>query len=250
MLGPINNASTPLIPAAFSRILAQFVGVSNLVDRVITFSVQSLYESNDSNIRWGPPDGSAHRLFNDYEQSFLSSQTVYSSLERHFMQGLVSHAAVGSPYRIKGGTISPLYRFGNLTDGLSAVQENPYSHRWLGCLDCTSLQIKLNVEQMCQNLAIRFIRVPSVWFENGNFNAKQIRNVTAVLPSEISWYLNGEYFETNKREPWPQESYDIFTHLYFTDCSSFAQPINSVEVIWNAAPNGMIYFIDEIVVNA
>ena len=51
-----NNVTSALIPAAFPRILSQLDAVSSLVDNVITFTAQAIYQpppkSEMTNVSW------------------------------------------------------------------------------------------------------------------------------------------------------------------------------------------------------
>jgi Domain of unknown function (DUF4434) len=231
-----NNVTSPLIPPNFQRIQAQIHAVSEArVDRVITFSAQALYDAPQTPLPWGPPNNSAKRAWTSYKHQ--------SPLDLAALGGRVQHYAVGAPVTLSCSP-DPDYAKGKLTDGLTGKQD-PYGVHWLGCSRGEfSVDLTHIAHPNVTRLAVRMLSVSQDFYVDGRIPAHR-RNVTVALPDHVTFFVDDREVGKSVRHPWPQESYDIFPHIFQVEGKWEHAKKLHVEF---AVPKGSLVFVDEVIV--
>jgi hypothetical protein len=224
--GPPNNVSSALIPAPLPRLLAQLrCAAAAPVDRVVTFTVEAMYQSPSSPAPWGPPSGDAQRLHTEYSQAVFEP-TPYAALRAAcIVQGRVAHAGLGAAVAALAPPPLPPGQPSALTDGLTGA-EDPYAPAWLGfplqdaaggCSRPVEVVLDLAEQRCFGALGLHALQVPAAWYVDGGAGAAVQRNVSAALPAEARfWVANasatGPWSQAGlalRPQPWAQELYDL-----------------------------------------
>ncbi len=213
-----NNATSALIPAPWPRIAAQLDAVTPTTARTITFTVEAIYESGGTDTpAWGPP--SARRLADDYGDLFRKQSTRSKLLIEAVSGDRVSSIAVGRSVGLVDGSLDQ-----RLADGEVGPQ-SPYSPRWIQGNDSSDLELALSFAAPLRvsGFGAHFLQVPGVWFTAGNVFRPNLRNLTSGiwLPARVDFFIqdssNSTWQDCGRQtvDFWPQEVYDIRTHLAF-----------------------------------
>ncbi|MCE5267922.1 MAG: DUF4434 domain-containing protein [Planctomycetaceae bacterium] len=190
---------SPLIPAAFPRLLSQMEGVSPYVDETISYTVQGMIDKPGSPLPLGEAIYSA-KLGGDY-LDYLAGRGRWPLLAASF-QDNITHQAVGKPVTFAKPPASQ-YSKGNLTDGRLGV-EDMMRPQWLGFeksdLDAT---IDLGESRPIKSLAARFL---------------QYANAGIRLPLRVDFAVsdNGRDFApatTVRMETWPHDKCDYWIDI-------------------------------------
>jgi hypothetical protein len=237
-----NNVQSALIPASFPRILSQLQAVSPLVDKVITFTAQAIYQppphSAMTNASWGPPN--AVREWEAYTSTLGLTGSPAPSLSQQLVlagvQGRVDHAAVGWHVSFaKDSAPDPTMAHGDLTDGLTGGQ-TPWDRRWVGFNPgkdaAVVLELPLDAPPLL-SVGAHFLAVPPLWFTNGDHTKPVARNLTSWLPSKVQWAgsADGTTWQElgliSHTDWWAREVYDIRTEAYVQHLSGPFSSSNS-----------------------
>ena len=187
--GHPNNVTSPLIPAEFSRLQSQLMWVHQAkVHKVITFTAQGMYESPTAHHPWGGANATLN--YNLY-QDFRSGRNAKLQAMAQAMLGSLTHEGIGASVS-STPLPSPTFSRANLTDGLFGPQQ-PFDGRWAAFLgDIPVLWLVkhpgANGTWLLRNVGVHFLRVPPVWFTDGNWNFPQNRNITSDIPARVEFY--------------------------------------------------------------
>lgn len=264
-----NNASSPLVPAAWPRVLAQLAAAAPHVARVITFTAEAMLDAPGSPIPWGPPD--AARLYASLHDAFpiggggaFVPSTPYAALLGDAVgQRAWAHAAVGAA--IAAVAPAPLPSWATtavLTDGACGgpspwssagaatgsserqllqwvawvVPPPPAAHR-------VDIIVDLGTPLRVTSAAVHALIVSPVWYVDGSSKSPVSRNVTARAPTRVvfwgsnsslppgsaQWFLLGE---TPPLEPWGSEGLDVRTEVLLLWLATDA--VGAVRFVWAA----------------
>jgi hypothetical protein len=228
--GPPNNASSPLVPAPWPRVLAQAAAARRAgIADLITFTLEGLYNFDGvGDFVWPAPH--AWDLGSEYSQQGANDagvlQTATLNLTWAGSSGLVGAAYTHTP-------CLPGYCSGSLTDGRTGPA-NPYDARWLGLACGTTHELLLSssddrtgaggtatgirrrrsrrrsdvrrssgsgsapsvtfstksVGKEFRLLAVHALQVPAVWYDDGSASAPHTRNVSAAMPASFTVTFN------------------------------------------------------------
>lgn len=215
--GPPNNVTSPLVPAAFPRILSQVAAAQRAgITDLITFTLEGLFAFVGDGLPWGSPYAAV--LGNAY-----TSQPVNDgpAARRATLNLTMASTLIGAEYATSPCT--PGFCAGDLTDGLTG-SANPFDGRWLG-LACTAGGapfVKVNAINSNDggSLFIQALQVPPTWFLNGNAKEPMQRNITAMMPGTLSVKFEvegGGGWTTEVSPSWPminQTALDVYTDLF------------------------------------
>jgi hypothetical protein len=197
-----NNQKSALVPANFSRILAQLNAVSPFVENILVYTAQGIIEKPDSQAPMGHPD--ATRLYIHYKE-FLD-RTENAKLLIQAIRGSIPHQAVGKPAHLKNQP-SQLYNKGNLTNGhLPAA--NYTAKGWIG-FHKTGLEAIVDMGKLISiyKLAAYFL---------------QYRTAGIDLPHQLKFDISEDGIHFRKvsqifPEIWLNSKYDSWTELIISE---------------------------------
>ena len=229
--GKKDERDSPLVPAAFPRVLSQMAGVSPHVDETISFIVQGMLDKPGSPMPLGEAVYSSRMAAHYLE--FLAGKGRWPLLAASFT-GTLSHQAVGRAVTL---TVSPAekYNKGNLTDGMFGV-EDTMCVQWLG-FEGTDMEalIDLGRTTRIKTLAARFL---------------QYSPAGIVLPARVDFAVsgNGRDFRavaSTTPETWPHNEHDYWIDMAVAGKLNLRGRYVRVRAV-NA---GHRLFVDELLVN-
>jgi hypothetical protein len=215
--GPPNNVTSPLVPAAFPRILSQVAAAQRAgITDLITFTLEGLYRFSGDGLPWASP------YAGDLGSAYFLQPMNYGPTARQATLNLtMTSTLIGAEYTTSPCT--PGFCSGDLTDGLTGPAD-PFDPRWLG-LSCTAGApapfVKVNtINSSGGFLFIQALQVPPTWYLDGNANKPKPRNVTAMMPRslKIEFEFEGDPGWTTEASPsWfmlNQTTLDVYTDLF------------------------------------
>lgn len=229
--GKSNDRSSPLVPAAFPRVLSQMAAVSPSVDETISFIVQGILDEPGSPMPLGEAVYS-QKLAGAYEE-FLAGRGRWPLLAASFTGNLL-HEAVGKAVSIATRPAANLDG-GDLTDGLLGAEDLACAE-WLG-FEKTDMEatIDLGGSTRIRTLAARFLQYAAAGI---------------LLPSRVDFAIsrNGRDFEpvaSITPERWPHDRYDTWIDM----AVARGLDVRGRYVRVQAVNAGQFLFVDELLVN-
>jgi hypothetical protein len=229
--GEKNERDSPLVPAAFPRVLSQLAIVSPYVDETISFIVQGMLDKPGSPMPLGEAVYSS-KMAGDY-LDFLAGTGRWPLLAAS-CTGTLSHEAVGKAVTLTAPP-APKYGKGNLTDGAFGVEDKTAAE-WLGFerRDMEAI-IDLGQTTRIKTLAARFLQ----------------RSAAGIaLPTRVDFAVsgNGRDFAAAASvtpETWPHNEHDAWIDMAVADRLNLRGRYVRVRAV-NA---GQWLFVDELLVN-
>eukprot|EP01062_Namystynia_karyoxenos_P057248 TRINITY_DN4820_c0_g2_i1.p1 TRINITY_DN4820_c0_g2~~TRINITY_DN4820_c0_g2_i1.p1 ORF type:complete len:555 (+),score=150.52 TRINITY_DN4820_c0_g2_i1:66-1667(+) len=209
-----NNATSALVPAPFERILGQLAAVSPLVERVVTFTAEALYQPPHGGAArpWGPP--SAVREYGAYADAFLGSgPSAKAAVSAAAQQGRLPHEAVGRRATV-GGAAEP-----RLTDAATGQQDGNDT-RWVAVQGADfAAQVDMGTQANISSVGARFLQVPAVSFPDGSGMRPTPRGFAAYLPGSVALSLSSDgvsWRDAGELAPrwWPREWLDTRAEVF------------------------------------
>ena len=261
-----NNVTSPLIPAEFTRMMAQWAAVSRAnVAKVISFTMQGMFEEAAAARPWGGPNATYNA--EQYEMLLNKSSLTIRTL-LHAIDGSVLHEGIGS---LLTTSWSPIEGYGNasLTDGKCGPQM-PYSSRWNAYFVEPALPLVITAQRSVpwniSSVALHVLKVPLVWFKDGNWYSPVSRNFSSEFPALVEYFATtgnssvtcdltcvrsqGSPIGSAQDIRLAQTAYDIRSALFPVELGHSMSPIrgNTVVAIVHVDQPSLI-MTDELIIN-
>ncbi len=264
-----NNVTSPLIPAEFSRMMAQWLAVAQAgVAKVISFTMQGMFEQETAKPPWGGPNATYNaRLYESlFRKENGSSHQLLTVLRA--INGSVSHQGIGASV-VSSSVPAAGFDVADLSDGLCGPQ-SPYSSLWNAYFVEPELPLIVTIQRTMPwdvtNAAVHVLRVPPIWFKDGMWYNPIPRNFTSDMPAFADFYVS----VTNSSSsmcvdvecvassalligsvadvPLAQTTYDFRTALFAVEKSGAAVPGNTVTAVVRVNRPSFVV-LDEVLVN-
>lgn len=263
-----NNVTSPLIPAEFTRMMAQWLAVAKAgVAKVISFTMQGMFEAATAQHPWGGPNATYNAA--QYMALFGgSSKQLLTTLQA--INGSVAHEGIGAAV---GTSCMPALGMdvADLSDGLCGPQtyESPL---WNAYFAEPALPLIVTMQQTSawsvRSAAVHVLRVPPIWFKDGMWYNPIARNFTSDMPSQVEFYVSsgaslsspahkcetadcvaasGVLIGTATAAVLSQTTYDFLTELFAVENATAVSGNTVTAVIRVSQPQFVV--VDEVLVN-